>query len=666
MLPDSALDTFVALLRKAEETGTLQTAEPPESALRGEAGSANLLYRAEFTQLWRSLKITCAAGDTSAIAVQVFDKIIRQLTEEERCYVPLTCSDAWIKAIQWALPRIEFSDSIVSDRQLQVGRACQRLRRRGYHVSISARGPHLDDETQAEIAQRISFLILQAGGAKVAHQICASVRQTNNLHDGLWLLGNRVASIGNTFPPAVPIGWLFSLAIRHIHRQPSSRKFQATLRTAVSLATDAAACLDCQRYNQFDEMDLHATDFLRVLGESLTWREVFSLPQVPPWTLNTLRQALSNIRWPNGAEELRHEVDRSFAEVENLLSASSYDCLTKIPQQRAREQYPTLWRQGRAEPGEANADYLGPLEASKRNHEKFVFLGTADGDAYILPRAMTAAAACEVIFGRILSAIPEKAPQIIGATIETSVFLACQGKADRFYQNEGYRAADGKHLEIDVATRTGHQIVLFETKSKSLTRTSRSGDMVEFLSDYTKSYLSLLKQLVRHDRHLKNGSTPLTEDGENLDTISVMKVAVSPLSYGPASDKVLANTLMRSIAHARLISTDTEPKRDRILDEFNKALDEITSELTEAGTAENDGIDLFRYMLGVMWLDLGEVLYVLDRGLTVEKGLSALKHLTFGTRDFWTEAAFADRQKITAGNWRSLEAFKPTCGRCAS
>ena len=302
MLPDSALETFVALFRRAEERGASQAAEPPESALRTEEGSGNLLYGGELTPLWRSLKIACAAGDIPEIAVQVFDKIIRQLTEEGRCYVPLTCSDAWMRAIRWAMPRIESPGSNVRhNRQSQVGMACQRLRQRGYDVKISAHGPHLDDETQAAIAQRISFLILQAGGANVAHQICAFIRETNKLHDGLWLLGNRVASIGKLPPPALPIGWLFSLAIRHIHRKPSSRKFQVTWRSAFSLATDVAACLDCQRYRQFEEMNLHATDFLRVLAESLTWRELFSLPQVPPWTLTTLRQALSMVKWPSGA-----------------------------------------------------------------------------------------------------------------------------------------------------------------------------------------------------------------------------------------------------------------------------------------------------------------------------------------------------------------------------
>lgn len=655
MLPDSALETFVALFRRAEERGASQAAEPPELALRAEEGSGNLLYGAELTPLWQSLKIACAAGDAPEIAVQVFDKIVRQLTEEGRCYVPLTCSDAWMRAIRWAMPLIESPDSIVRDRQLQVGMACRRLRQRGYHVGISVHGPRLDDETQAAVANRISFLILQAGGANVAHQICAFMRQTNALHDGLWLLGNRVVSIGDIRPPALPIGWLFSLAIRHIHRKPSSRKFQVTLQSAADLAIDVAACLDCQRYRQFEEMDLHATDFLRVLAESLTWRELFSLPQVPPRTLTTLRGALSMVKWPNGAGELRHEMDRLFTELDHLLSVLSDDCLTKIPQQRARKQYPALWRHARAEPGEANADYLGPLEASKRNHEKFVFFETTDGDVLTLPRAMTAAAACEVIFGQIWSTIPERASQVVGDTLEKSVALACRGKADSVHQGVCYRAANGNHLEIDVATRTGQQIVLFETKAKSLTRVSRSGDMIAFLGDYTKSYLSLLKQLIRHDHYLKSNLTPLTETGEDIDAISVMKVAVSPLSYGPVSDKVLANALLRSIVQARLAHASPDPNLARVLSEFNKALDEIRSELVEVGTQENGEIDLFRYMLDVIWLDLGQLLYVLDRGLSVEKGLSALKHLTFATRDFWTEAAFADRGQITAGKWRPLQ-----------
>ena len=656
MLSESALENFVALIKNVEERGPLQPEDSPESALRAQEGPGGL-YRAELAKLWRSLRIACVAGDTPQTSVQVLDRIVGELIEEEqRCYVPLTCSDAWMRAIRWAMTRIEPSVAAFRhNRQFQVGMACQRLRQRGYHVDIGAHGPRLDDETQATIANKISLLILQAGGANVANRICAFMRESNALHDGLWLLGNRVVDTGDIRPPAPPIGWLFSLAIRHIHRKPSSRKFQVTLQAAESLAVDVAACLDCQRYTQFEELNLHATDFLRVLAESLTWRELFSLPQVPPRTLTILRQALSMVKWPNGAGELRHEVDRLFTELDHLLSVLSDDCLTKIPQQTAREQYPALWRHARAETGQANANYLGPLEASKRNHETFVFFETTDGDVLTLPRAMTAAAACEVIFGQIWSTIPARAFRVVGDTLEQSIALACRGKADSIYQGVRYRAADGKHLEIDVATRTGQQVVLFETKAKSLTRASRSGNLIAFLDDYTKSYLSLLKQLFRHDRHLKNNLTPLTEAGEDVDAISVMKVAVSPLSYGPVSDKFMANILLTSIAQARLVHASPDPKLARILNEFNKTMDEIMPDLMEAEAPRNAEVDLFGYMLDVVWLDLGQLLYVLDRGLSVEKGLSAFKHLTFATRDFWTEVAFADQRQITAGEWHPFQ-----------
>ena len=44
------------------------------------------------------------------------------------------------------------------------------------------------------------------------------------------------------------------------------------------------------------------------------------------------------------------------------------------------------------------------------------------------------------------------------------------------------------------------------------------------------------------------------------------------------------------------------------------------SELTEAGTQENGEIDLFGYMLNVIWLDLGQLLYVLIEVCRLRKG----------------------------------------------
>ena len=213
--------------------------------------------------------------------------------------------------------------------------------------------------------------------------------------------------------------------------------------------------------------------------------------------------------------------------------------------------------------------------------------------------------------------------------------------------------AGGKNFEIDAAVRDGDEIVVFESKAKSLTSKARTGDMMAFIDDYTKSFLALVGQLVRHDQNIERGLTPLTRDDEDLDALRITKIAVSPLSYGPGSDHLLANALLNSIVHARLASVQEDPHHNRILKAFNQKLDQITRDIATAAPKEHGEIDLFGYFIDLFWLDLGQLLYSLHRGRSVPGAVSALRHLTFGTRDFWTEAAFADRQGLTEGKMAS-------------
>ena len=211
--------------------------------------------------------------------------------------------------------------------------------------------------------------------------------------------------------------------------------------------------------------------------------------------------------------------------------------------------------------------------------------------------------------------------------------------------------AGGKNFEIDAAVRDGNEIVVFESKAKSLTSRARTGDMMAFIDDYTKSFLALVGQLVRHDQNIEHGLTPLTDHDEDLGALRITKIAVSPLSYGPVSDHLVANTLLSSIMHARLVPVQGDPDHTRILKAFNKKLDQITRDIATVATKEHGEIDLFGYFIDLFWLDLGQLLYSLHRGRSVPGAVSALRHLTFGTRDFWTEAAFADRRGFTEGKW---------------
>ena len=665
MLKHSDLETFVELVRRAEREPTPAPLMRPDTLLRATTPVHDLLHRNEYAQLRCSLKIASTAGDVSDSVHRILYAIVHDLTADGFCYLPLTYSKEWLAAIGWALshPQALASDDLPhagQDRQFVVGTACRALRDRGYRVDIGARGPRIDADTRTQIAQQVDSLFKQMGGIDAGEQLCGIIRETGKVYSSMWLLGNVPARIEQSPQPAVPVGWLLSIALRHIHVKPSTSDPTKAWTSAVKLAIDFAASTDCQRYNQYDGFSLDAPDFLPALAESLTWRELFTLPQVPPAVLRTLRDAFSQVVWPEGTDVLRRNVDGLFHELQNLLEDLSDDRLTVIPQQTARSDFPLLWRHAYAPRDGVNAGYLDPFGAQPRDHDRFVFFHGDDDWVIVLPLSLTAAAGSKAIYRLVWDTAGQTvAGDIIGNMIEKSVAIACRTHTARVWEKARYRA-DGADLEIDIGVRDGQEIVLFETKAKALTSKSRTGDMMAFIDDYTKSFLAMLRQLVRHDRNIKRGLTPLNRIDDDLIALRVTKIAVSPLSYGPASDHVLTNALMHSIAHARIDAVDGVSQHVRIMDGFNNAIEQTMKLIDQVVPPKDGQVDMAGYMMGISWLDLGQLLYALHRGYSVVNGVSALSHLTFSTRDFWTEAALADRNGLSKRKWRPLEADNPT------
>ena len=660
MLKESDLDTFVGLVRRVESEAVQLPASPPDAILLAERNSENLLYHNEYTRLWRSLGIACIADGLPESYYWIFDTIVRGFSNKDRRYLPVTYSEEWLRAILWAKTKILSSATNSlrdrgKERIFHVGSACQSLRHRGYHIDIRTNGPYLSPDTRREITEDIDSLIAEMGGIDAARQLCVFVGKTGKVHDGMWLLGNLTGSYGNQPDPALPVGWLLSISLRHIHRKQSTANPADTWKSITRLAIDFAASMDCQRYNMYDGHSLEASDFLTALQESLMWRELFTLPQIPPLALTTLRDSFSQIQWPDGTTALQRDVDGLFCELKALLDSLTASCLTVIPLTDARSSFPLLWQHARARPGAVNSNYLDPFGTQPRDHDRFVFFETNDDQIVVLPPALAMAAGCEAIFRLVWRQAGDAASDIVGKTIEKSVSIACSKHPTSIWENVCYQA-DGTNLEIDAAVRDGQEIVLFETKAKSLSSVSRTGDMMAFIEDYTMSFMALLRQLVRHEHNIKRGLTPLTHNDERSDALAITKVAVSPLSFGPSSDHIMAGSLFCSIAEAQLSSVDGKAEHVQILDAFNKKVEQIMKDIVRVAPYREGQVDLLPYMLNVFWFDLGQLLYTLHRGRSVVDGLSALRPLTFSTRDFWTEAALADLKGLTKSKWW------PPCG----
>ena len=388
---------------------------------------------------------------------------------------------------------------------------------------------------------------------------------------------------------------------------------------AIELAVDFAAAMNCQRYGQFERINIDPTDYCRMLKDTLMWRELFSIPQVPPIAVATLREAFASVTWPDDALALRREVDVLCSELGRLLRHPVDHRLIPMSATAARSSYPLLWKHahappGTAPPGTVNKSFHEPFSASERTHEEVVFFGTGHGEVLVLPRPLTTAAALRVIFRRVWSLGNKTAGDLVGAVVEKSIALGCRSRRpDAIWENERYRPGPrGREYEIDIATRHTGQLTLFEAKAKVLTGEARSMNFISFLEDYTKSYLSLLEQLVRHHRYLQQGTVPSISPATSDDN-RVLKVAVSSLSFGPATDKSLANVLLCSMANAKLEATDDDDENNTIIERFNQKLGEVINGI-DHGTERKDGVvNLFAYLLDVFWVDLGELLYLLHR-----------------------------------------------------
>ena len=409
MLKDSDLKSFVDLVYRAEREAKHPPETSPDNFLRAGSQAKHLLHRNECARLCRSLKIACAAGDVSQSCHQILYIIAGSLQAHDCCYLPLTHSEEWLRAIQWAFRQTGPSAADVSphgreDRQVLVGKACARLRESGYKVHIGALGPHLDGDTRMAIAERVDSYVAEIGGEVVVQRLCDVIGRSRGIHDGMWLLGNRFGGYDSTPEPALPVGWLLAIAMRHIHRREAPDETADVLETAAQLAIDFAATMDCQRYNRFDGLNLDAPDFLLTLEESLKWRELFTLPQVPTLVPAALHRAFSEITWPRGTSRLRSVVNGLLRELHSLVTDLPDDRLTAIPRTTALSAFPLLCQHAHARQGSVNAAYLDPFGPHPRDHERFVFFETDDG-ALILPAPLTTAAGCEVVF-RLIHANP--------------------------------------------------------------------------------------------------------------------------------------------------------------------------------------------------------------------------------------------------------------------
>ena len=128
------------------------------------------------------------------------------------------------------------------EREAVVGAACLRLRKQGCKVEVSAYGARIAEPSRREIVRGADALVALLGGLATAEQVLRLLRDAKFYHDGMWLFGEVGFNLYDAKRPMIPVGWLFSLALRHLGRPGGGRKPEVAWKFLVDLATD----FDCR------------------------------------------------------------------------------------------------------------------------------------------------------------------------------------------------------------------------------------------------------------------------------------------------------------------------------------------------------------------------------------------------------------------------------------
>jgi hypothetical protein len=616
------------------------------------ADPASTIDEREIWYLARAVRIAAHMGEAAFEAAAALGRIKSVLGDGR--VAPLTSSAPWQEAVRWALRDLKAVPdygSSLAPREEAVANACLRLRKEGYEIKVDAGGPRINPRSRAEIARRIETLVAVVGGRNTLEQLFRILRETHRLHDGYWLFGNHVARVGQTKSPSLPFGWLIALALKHTRKSGRLANPAKAWANLTQLATDLAACFDVERYGQFEGIDLRPADLPYLFSESVGWSQLFTQPQSPTAIVPAMRQVLRDLLDQSDLRALGLDFWDLLAELETLLRSCNSDRLTILGRDQAAQHFPTLIGSIEGFSNQVNAGFADPFDAGALDHfQRVLFDGGADG-FLVLPRALASAAAATLIVHRLWNRLDgDRASELTGKLFEAMIAQACRAKTGKVSADLHYHFK-GKSLQIDVAVIEPEALILFEVKSKSLTLRARSGELIKTLDDYGNSYLALVLQLARHENAIRSGSTELL-DATGGNDVEFTNVAVSPLTLGPMTDRALARPLLSALAVARISPTNADPEASRIVAKLEKAISNLLEEVQPLALNAKGELDFHTFLMNFFWLDLGEILYMLSRSSDVASAFRPLRYLSFVSRDFWTEVAFADRSGLTSRYWR--------------
>lgn len=643
MIDHNAYQLFIDLVNQASNTPNMTVNAGPPTSKDG-------FMRFEFWRLRQSIHIAFLSGEVTEQVDICAGYILEALGND--CYAQFSEKERWKSAIEVAKSKqTRHTNDRIWKRTCKVAEAYRRLKVANYKPSLGSYGVEWSTTSSQDIVGKIDGLAALLGGEVILKQMCGYHKNAEKVFDDMWLFGEISLGVHQDKQPSVPVGWMLALAAKHMHRGQKARKPEVIWQTLLTNMVDFCATFDCERYGQFEQIDIEPAQIPEAIQKTLTWNAFFRVNQTHSLAIPAIMECIID-----GADEhdqfvFVKKVKKLWNEYRHLMNHLNANSPLSISDMYARRDFPNLLKSSTGFAKKVNRSFRHPMDGNECNDGRFVFISAPKKMLIVRPLSITNNAFLETVFRCFWAEIAkETASKIAGELFEKAILKATSHHTGDVFHRKTYRSKKREN-EFDVALREEQNIQLFEVKGKNLTSAATAGNTIKFIEDIAGSFMSLIEQLARHEANIRNVDTPINKTSDSGTSLVVEKIAVSPLSFGPVSDKGFLSALVRALTSGQLASLNENSDEIETIDEFNSKTLKAIKSIQCAIDASDERSDFHTFFLFSQWLDLSQVLYCIDQAHRPIDAFRPLRHLTFQSRDFWTEIAFASKQGLTEKHW---------------
>ena len=478
--------------------------------------------------------------------------------------------DAWDEAADFGRALFILNGPVIEEeklrwpRELATAAAARRLRARGVEVTMTGADLMVTDEQFERATAMLQRLLDQLGFVDAAGNLLRVMRGRGLCIDGIYI-GGRRPDVMRT-ESGTPFNLLLQLAARSGADgtlSPNSPEREQAWQQSMELATDIAAILEVEPQGYEAILERRSGRLIPLLREIGLFDALFSFRQSP---LEHARFILAAFYRGIDDAVLRASAGWSFADAFDLLDAvnrrspndpSFFDRAGLILAGAREETLENLLGDMAHPLGTANAAMTSPFAQAGLMFRPL--LEVRPGVWTQVAGSLAAPAFYEAIQTKLRQLLSGRAmSDLVGDGTEriVSALFERAGMTPVVNSRE-YDMGPGAKGECDLVFADDERILFVETKGKPVSRATQTGVGHAALLDFAGGMLAAQLQGIGHERVIRAHGRLDFAHGPSLPLAgrSVFRLSVTHLDHAGLHDRLLVQTLLRTVLNMEFVAT---------------------------------------------------------------------------------------------------------------